>query len=71
MTIDQAVEHVIRQFFAEPWDDETRQDMSHALRKILPGPYEIEWELDEHGVPQILLQFKESPETTEWILCHR
>lgn len=71
MSIDEAVNHVVELFLGEPFDEETKQDMSLSLRRILPGPYEVEWDLDEHGIPQILLRFKESVETTEWILRHR
>lgn len=70
MTIEEATTQAIGQFLGEPWDEKTKQQLSDTFRKILPGPYEIDWIMEDH-TPQLVLTFPESPETTEWMLLHR
>ena len=70
MTIEEATTQAISQFLGEPWDEKTKQQLSDTFRKILPGPYEIDWVFEDH-TPQLVLTFPESPETTEWMLLHR
>jgi hypothetical protein len=69
MTIEEATTQAIQVFFGDPWCDETKQKLSAVFRQILPGPYEIDWVFEDH-TPQLVLTFKESPETTEWMLIH-
>jgi hypothetical protein len=68
MTIEEATTQAIQVFFGDPWCDETKQKLS-VFRQILPGPYEIDWVFEDH-TPQLVLTFRESPETTEWMLIH-
>ena len=70
MTIEQATGPAIIRFLGEPWCEETKQQLSETFRQILPGPYEIDWIMEDH-TPELKLTFRESPETTEWMLLHR
>ena len=70
MTIEDATNLAIIRFLGEPWCEETKQQLSETFRKILPGPYEIDWIMEDH-TPRLVLTFPESPETTEWMLLHR
>ena len=70
MTIEDATNLAIIRFLGEPWCEETKQQLSETFRKILPGPYEIDWIMEDH-TPELKLTFRESPETTEWMLLHR
>ena len=70
VTIEEATNLAIIRFLGEPWCEETKQQLSEAFRQILPGPYEIDWVFEDH-TPELKLTFRESPETTEWMLLHR
>jgi hypothetical protein len=70
MTIEEARIQAISMFFGEPWDEKTKAELSEAFRKILPGPYEIDWVMEDH-TPELKLTLRESPEATEWMLLHR
>jgi hypothetical protein len=70
MTIEDATNLAIIRFLGEPWCEETKQQLSDTFRKILPGPYEIDWVMEDH-TPELKLTFTESPEATEWMLLHR
>lgn len=70
ISIAQAAQQAISLFLGEPWDDETKTLLSEAFRKILPGPYKIDWTMEDH-TPELKLTFPESPEATEWMLLHR
>ena len=70
MTVEDATKLAIIRFLGEPWDEKTKAELSEAFRKILPGPYEIDWVFEDH-TPELVLTFQESPETTEWMLLHR
>ena len=70
MTIEDATNLAIIRFLGEPWCEETKQQLSETFRKILPGPYEIDWIMEDH-TPQLVLTFPETPEATEWMLLHR
>jgi hypothetical protein len=70
MTIEEATKLAIIQFLGEPWCEETKAELSETFRQILPGPYEIDWIMEDH-TPELKLTFKESPEATEWMLMHQ
>jgi len=72
MTIEDATNLAIIRFLGEPWCEETKQQLSETFRKILPGPYEIDWIFEESSnTPRLKLTFPELPEATEWMLLHR
>ena len=70
MTIEDATKLAIIQFLGEPWCEETKAELSEIFRQILPGPYEIDWVMEDH-TPELKLTFPDTPEATEWMLMHQ
>ena len=70
MNITEAVEEVLNTYFFEPFDEHTRTDMSQLFKSLLPGNYEIDWEMDEHNMPQVKLKFDDEAESILWLLKH-
>ena len=70
MTIEDATKLAIIQFLGEPWCEETKAELSEIFRQILPGPYEIDWVMEDH-TPELKLTFPDTPEATEWMLMHK
>lgn len=70
MTVEDATKLAIIKFLGEPWDAKTKADLSKGFRLILPGPYEIDWVMEDH-TPELKLTFPDTPEATEWMLMHR
>ena len=70
VTIEEATKLAIIQFLGEPWCEETKAELSETFRQILPGPYEIDWVMEDH-TPELKLTFPDTPEATEWMLMHR
>lgn len=70
MNITEAVDIVTQTYAFEPWDEHTRTAMSELFKGIIPGNYEIDWEIDENNMPQIKLKFTDEAESTMWILKH-
>ena len=44
--------------------------MSQLFNSLLPGNYEIDWEMDEHNMPQVKLKFEDEAESILWLLKH-
>jgi hypothetical protein len=44
--------------------------MSQLFKSLLPGNYEIDWEMDEHNMPQVKLKFDDEAESILWLLKH-
>jgi hypothetical protein len=70
MTIEDATKLAIIRFLGEPWDAKTKAELSETFRQILPGPYEIDWVMEDH-TPELKLTFPDTPEATEWMLMHK
>ena len=70
MNITDAVSVATLAYMYEPFDEKVKSEMSEIFKNILPGNYEIDWELDEHNMPQVKLKFADEAESTMWILKH-
>ena len=70
MNITEAVNIVTQTYAFEPWDEHTRTAMSELFKGIIPGNYEIDWEMDEHNMPQVKLKFEDEAESIIWLLKH-
>jgi len=70
LNITEAVNIVTQTYAFEPWDEHTRTAMSELFNSLLPGNYEIDWELDNNNLPQVKLKFADEAESTIWILKH-
>ena len=68
MNITDAVNVAILPYMFEPFDEQVKSEMSEIFKNLLPGNYEIDWELDEHNMPQVKLKFADEAESTMWIL---
>jgi hypothetical protein len=70
LNITEAVNIVTQTYAFEPWDEHTRTAMSELFKGIIPGNYEIDWEMDEHNMPQVKLKFEDEAESIIWLLKH-
>jgi hypothetical protein len=70
LNITEAVDIVALAYAFEPWDEHTRTAMSELFKGIIPGNYEIDWEMNEHNMPQATLKFADDAESVMWILKH-
>lgn len=70
MNITEAVNIVTQTYAFEPFDEHTRTDMSQLFKSMLPGNYEIDWEMDRHNMPQVKLKFDDEAESIIWLLKH-
>jgi len=61
---------VTNSFRFEQFDVHTKTAMSELFKSLIPGNYEIDWELDERTMPQVKLKFADEAESTMWILKH-
>lgn len=70
MNITDAVNIAITAYMFEPFGKQVKSEMSEIFKNLLPGNYEIDWELDEHNMPQVKLKFEDEAESILWILKH-
>jgi hypothetical protein len=60
----------ITAYMFEPFDKKVKLEMSEIFKKLLPGNYEIDWEMDRHNMPQVMLKFHDEAESIMWFLKH-
>ena len=70
MNITDAVNVATLAYMYEPFDEQVKSEMSEIFKNLLPGNYEIDWEMDEHNMPQVKLKFADEAESILWLLKH-
>ena len=70
MNITEAVNIVTQTYAFEPFDEHTRTDMAQLFKSLIPGNYEIDWEMDRKNMPQVKLKFEDEAESILWLLKH-